>query len=158
MALTVDKNYEAVRRIILATNKIDGAYYYFAKCLGINENTLAFLYALDDGRPHSQKEISDEWLIPRTTINTIVKSLVAAGYITFDPEQHTKEKTIILTESGRNYTDNLLKALYAGEEHAIKDTLQRFPPEFVSALEHFSKSLHNELGRIMRERKQPAGT
>ncbi len=152
------KNCEAVRRIIQATNNIDGVYYYFAKHLGINENTLAFLYALDDGRPHSQKEISDEWLIPRTTINTIVKSLVAAGYITFDPEQRTKEKTIILTQSGRSYTDGLLRTLYAAEERAIESTLERSSPEFISALEDFSRSLHDELDRIMGEKRQQAGT
>ena len=91
---------------MLATNQIDGVYYFLAKKLGVNENALAFLYALDDGQPHSQKEISDAWLIPRTTIHSIVKMMQKEGYIQFCTEQHKKE--IILTEKGQKYTDSLL--------------------------------------------------
>lgn len=81
---------------------------FLAKKLGVNENALAFLYALDDGQPHSQKEISDAWLIPRTTIHSIVKMMQKEGYIQFCTEQHKKEKAIILTEKGQKYTDSLL--------------------------------------------------
>ena len=134
----MDKNYETVRRIMLATNKIDGVYYLFAKKYGINENTLAFLYALDDEAPHSQKEISDEWVIPRTTINSIVKKMLADEYVMFLAEPHTKEKNIVLTEKGRSHTDSLLNRIYLAEERAIIDTLERFSSEFVTALEYFS--------------------
>ena len=72
----VEDPYEAVRRLIIAINKIDGSYYFYARKLGVKENTLALLYELDDGHPHSQKQISEDWQIPKTTINTIVKQLV----------------------------------------------------------------------------------
>lgn len=137
----MDKNYETVRRIMLATNKIDGVYYLLARHYGINENMLAFLYALNDERPHSQKEISDEWMIPRTTINSIVKNMLSDGYIAFTGEQHTREKMIILTEKGSAYTNKLLNGIYLAEEQAIIDTLQDFSPEFVAALECFSDRL-----------------
>ena len=150
----MDKNYETVRRIMLATNKIDGVYYYFARRMGINENTLAFLYALDDDKPHSQKEISEEWQIPRTTINTIVKNMMADGYITFDPGQHTKEKTILLTDNGRSYLDKLLEKVYLAEEQAIKATLEKFSSEFVTALEFFGERFTSELNKNIQEQKE----
>lgn len=144
----MDKNYETVRRIMLATNKIDGVYYLLARHYGINENTLAFLYALDDGKPHSQKEISDVWLIPRTTINSIVKTMLFEGYIAFEGEQHTKEKALVLTEKGRSYTSRLLNDIYLAEEQAIIETLQNFSPEFVTALEDFSNRLRAGFDKI----------
>ncbi len=137
----MDKNYETVRRITLAINKMDGAYYLLARHYQINENTLIFLYALDDGHPHSQREISDEWLIPRTTINSLVKKLLSDGYIAFTGEQHAKEKALILTEKGRAYTSSLFHEIYLAEEQAITNTLQNFSPEFVTALESFSEQL-----------------
>lgn len=145
----MDKTQEAVRRIIWAINKIDGVYYYFARHLGINENALTLLYALDDGRLHSQKEVSDEWLIPRTTINTIVKNMVSDGYIAFDSKQHTKEKAIMLTEKGRDYVDELMRSIYSAEENAMQDTLQQFSSEFILALEHFSDCLYREYSRTI---------
>lgn len=152
----MDKNYETVRRIMLATNKIDGVYYFLARYYGINENTLAFLYALDDGKPHSQKEISDVWLIPRTTINSIVKNMLSDGYVAFIGEKHAKEKMLLLTEKGRQYTDKLLKDIYLAEEQAIIDTLEKFSPEFVAALEYFSSRLRTGFDEIVcsKEKKE----
>lgn len=145
----MDTNYETVRRIMLATNKIDGVYYLLARHYGINENTLAFLYALNDERPHSQKEICDEWLIPRTTINSIVKHMLSEGYIAFAGKQHAKEKMILLTEKGIAYTDELFNNIYLAEEQAIIDTLQKFSPEFVTALEYFSSRLRAGFDEIV---------
>lgn len=153
----MNKNYETVRRIMHATNKIDGVYYLLGKKLGINENTLAFIYALADGKPQSQKEISDEWIIPRTTINSIVKTMLAKGYIMFCSEQHTKEKSIVLTESGRKYADRFLADIYVAEEKAIMRTLQNFPPEFVCALEDFGNRLNEEFHQIFLHNKEQNG-
>ena len=146
----MDKNYETVRRLMLATNKIDGVYYLLARHYGVNENTLAFLYALDDDKPHSQKEISDQWLIPRTTIHSIVKNMLKDEYIVFTGEQHAKEKAIMLTEKGRAYASKLLKGIYMAEEQAIIDTLQNFPREFVTAVEFFSDRLQTGFDEIVR--------
>lgn len=138
----MNENYEAVRRIMLATNKIDGVYYLFGKNYGVNENTLAFLYALADGNPHSQKEICEEWIIPRTTINSIVKTMLKDGYIAFGKEQHAKEKALVLTDRGRKYADRFLTDIFSAEEKAILETLEQYSPEFISALEDFSERLH----------------
>ncbi len=155
----MDTNYETVRRIMLAINEIDGIYYYFARHLGINENTSAFLYALADEKTHSQKEISDEWLIPRTTINTIVKNMVADGIIAVGSEQCAKEKAISLTKKGKEYVDRLFDDVFAFEEKAIKDTLQKYSFEFVEALEYFESRLWEGFNRHIRgkEKKQFEG-
>ncbi len=152
----MDQNYETVRRIMLSTNQIDGVYYFLAKQLGVNENMLAFLYALADGKPHSQKEICDKWLIPRTTINSIVKTMLSDGYIMFSEHRHAKEKTLVLTKVGQEYTDKLLADIYLAEEHAIVETLKQYPTEFVLALEDFSSRLYGEFQKMYRYKKEPA--
>lgn len=80
------ENFAEIRRLMLATNRIDGAYYLLSRKLGVKENILALLYALDDEKPHSQKRICEDWLFPKTTINTIVQELVQAGYVTLRRE------------------------------------------------------------------------
>lgn len=137
-------NEELVRRIVLSTNKLDGVYYLFAKYYGLNENTLAFLYALNDSKTHSQKEISDEWFIPRTTINSIVKNMLANGYINLVNEAHTKEKSILITAKGSTYINNLMTKIAVIEEKVIADTLAKFSPKFIEALEFFSHRLQTE--------------
>ena len=96
----MDNAFEAIRQLMTAFNKIDGSYYFCAKSLGVKENTLAVLYALDDGLPHSQKQLSEEWLIPRTTVNTIVKELEKEGY----DQGRTAKKTGLQPFVVRNYS------------------------------------------------------
>lgn len=141
----MENHSEALKRIMLAVNRLDGAYYFFAKRLGVNENALAFYYALADGEPHSQKEVSDQWLIPRTTIHSIVKSALAEGYIQFTLPRKAKEKTMVLTHRGRAYVDDLLAQINIAEEQAIQSTLERYSPEFITALEYFSGCLSQGL-------------
>ena len=74
-------------------NKMDGLYYLAARRLGVKENALVLLYTLNDGQPRSQKQLSEELLIPKTTINTIVKEYMDAGYVTLVPANHSREKT-----------------------------------------------------------------
>lgn len=150
----MDDCVEAIRRLIISINKIDGNYYYCARKLGVKENTLALLYALDDDKPHSQKQICEDWLIPKTTINTTIKELIAAGYITLLPEKQTREKAILLTEEGKTYTRGLLKIIYTAERKALKKTLQEFTPEFIDAFDCFATHLCAEFDKQRTDQKE----
>ena len=130
-----------IRRIMISVNVIDGACEMIAKKIGIKENTLSLLYALDDGKPHSQKKISEEWLIPRTTINTIVKECIEAEYILLNSEKNTKEKTICLTEKGRGYVKQILGQVYELEEQAMQSVVKTNSSDFIEALAHFAENL-----------------
>ena len=119
-------NYEKIRRLMLASNQMDGGYYLFARKAGIRENTLALLYALDDGHPHSQKQVCEEWLIPKTTINTVVRELLRKDYITLGAAGPTKEKTILLTQRGRQYADEIMEEIVRAkidQNPAVKERL-----------------------------------
>jgi len=145
-----------IRRLMIAVNQVEGLYYSAAKKLGVKENTLTFLYALDDGKSHSQKQICDEWFIPRTTINTIVKECVKAGYITLVNENHSKEKKVAITEIGKTHAKEVLQAVYHAEQNAMIETLAEFTPEFVAALEQFVENLQKEFEQqIIHQLKKP---
>lgn len=137
----MEDSYEAIRRLMIAINKIDGGYYFCARKMGVNENMLALLYALDDGKAHSQKQICEDWLIPKTTINTVVRELTQAGYITLVPGEKRREKIICLTEEGKKYTHSLVEKFYVAEQEALGETLENFSPEFVDAMDCFARNL-----------------
>lgn len=137
-----DEDEEMIRRLVEATNRIDGSYYFFARSLGVKENALALLYALDDGRAHLQARISEEWLIPKTTVNTIVKEMARAGYVRLEAGEDAREKALRLTEQGQAYARDVLRTVYEAERQALRETLQAYPPEFVQALDYFSQRLH----------------
>lgn len=134
-----------VRRLIVAVNRLDGLYYQFSKKQHTNENTLALLYALDDGKPHFQKQICEEWLIPKTTINTIVLECVAKGYILLTETEHKREKTLLLTEEGRAYAATLLQPLYRAEQAAMEHLGEDAQKKMIEAMELFTEQLQDEL-------------
>lgn len=143
----MDQTERAIRRLMLATEKIDGAYYLFARRRGAKENELTLLWALDDGEVHSQSQICHDWLIPKTTVNTNVKELAAAGYLELLPAADGREKQIALTPKGRDYAARVLRGIYAAEQAAMRQTVEAFSEEFVSAMESFADRLCEELGR-----------
>ena len=130
------------RRLVAALNIADGTYYRWARRSGITWHTLSLLYALDDGQPHSQKQICEEWLIPKTTINTVVKTCQEAGYITLQamPDQ-PRQRQICLTEAGRAHARQVLESLYQVEDRAMEATLRRFPESFVPAMAYYAAQM-----------------
>jgi len=140
------------RRLILALYNIDEVYYLNEAKKKLSDAELSVMYALDDGLPHSQKEISKEWLVPKTTVNTIVKRWEKEGLLTLSPiPGKRREMHIMLTDAGREYAKGFMGFLYKAEDKALKKTLDKYSDEFIEVLEFFGESLKEafdeELGK-----------
>lgn len=140
-----DIRYE-IRRLMIAVNRIDELYYRALRMLNVKDNTFVLLYAISDGKSHSQKQICEEWLIPRTTLNTVVKECVNKGYIQL-VAQGNKEKEIVLTESGKAFAASILTPIFAAEEKAMESL---YGKGLVEQLECFTERLDSEF-RLLKE-------
>lgn len=101
--------------------KIDTFYAEFAKKKHVKSTILWVLYALNDGKEHTQKEICDTWELPRTTANTVVKELEADGMVTLSQIKGKKREMLVsLTEAGKQYAEDTLSDLYALESHTFE--------------------------------------
>lgn len=143
---------ENARRLIVALYNIDEIYYLSECKKKLSDAEFTVMYALDDGKPHSQREISQEWLIPKTSVNTIVKRWEKDGLLTLTPiPGKRREMHIMLTDAGREYAKSFMSFLYRAEEKALKKTLEKYSDEFIDALTFFGASLKEafaeELGK-----------
>lgn len=138
---------EAIRRIMISINKIDELYERVQRKAGAKGNTVWVLYALDDGKPHSQKQIYEEWLIPKTTLSTIVKGLESDGYVRLEiiPGQR-REMNIYLTEAGKKYARQVLDSFYQAEEEAFGQIENARMLSY--ELENFCKKLEEAFDRL----------
>ena len=128
---------ERAKRITRAVFNMDKAYSLQKKSR-VLEAELCLMYALDDGQPHSQKEISDKWLLPRTTMNTITKRWEREGFLTLIPIRgKRREMQIVLTDAGKQHAKNVLAVVYRAEDRALAKTLERYPDQFIEVLEYF---------------------
>lgn len=130
------------KRLILALYNIDETYYASEKKKRLSDAELCIMYALDDGKPHSQKEICDEWLVPKTTVNTITKKWEAIGFLIQTPIQgKRREMQITLTEKGKEYAKEFMAFVYRAEDKALAKTLEKYSDSFIEAIEFFGTNL-----------------
>lgn len=117
----------------------------WAKRHGMSCNTMMTLYALGQSRKCTQKQIADEWLIPKQTVNTVIKELERLGYISFEPLPGSKQKVVCLTESGRAYADSCLHELYEIESSALRSLGQPLTDIFIECNLAFVERLDEEV-------------
>lgn len=84
--------------IFIETNK---AYNELASKVGLSYNQMVILYYLQSHNNVTQKNIVNDMLIPKQTINTILNNWINAGYISFENKLTKKNKIILLTEFGK---------------------------------------------------------
>lgn len=124
-----------------ALYRVDSFYDEFAKQSNVSSALLWVLYALNDGNSHTQIEISTDWELPKTTVNTVVKDLQKSGYIELIPiKGKRREMSIILTPSGKEYADTILSVLYKKEAEVYKE-LSTKEREIIEVLEKIAREL-----------------
>lgn len=97
-------------------------YTEWAKAHGISVSCLLTLTAIDEGGDDcTQKKISQRWLIPKQTVNMILKDFVNKRFVELHSMQGDKRnKRIKFTTAGREYADTILSELRKVELSAIK--------------------------------------
>lgn len=123
---------------------VDSFYDEFAKQSNVSSSLLWVLYALNDGNSHTQIEISNDWELPKTTVNTVIKDIQKQGYVELVPiKGKRREMSIVLTESGKAFADSVLSDLYRKEEEVFK-LLSPKEQEIVMVLEKLARKLKEE--------------
>ena len=127
-----------------ALYRVDSFYDEFAKQSNVSSALLWVLYALGDGNPHTQIEISNDWELPKTTVNTVIKEIQKDGYALLVPiKGKRREMSIVLTESGKKFADNVLSDLYKKEAEVFK-SLSSEEQEIVKVLKKLAKKLKGD--------------
>ena len=138
----MEENRQIMRALATAMNRIDQMYCDDVTRIGVKASELWLLYALDDGAPHSQKQICQEWGLPKTTLNTTLKQAEAKGYLTLVPiAGKRRERQICLTAAGQAYARQVLRPIYGAEDAALQATLDRYGPAVVAALDRYGPAV-----------------
>lgn len=143
-------NRQDIRDIMIFVNSIYQTYSEIAKKLIIKEDLLSLLYALDDGKSHTQSDICKLWNIPKTTINTIVQECKDQKLLTLEESKtNRKEKYLKITEYGKIYSNEILSAIYEIENKAYDSCKEN--TNYLDFLQAFAKSLDNETNNYFTE-------
>ncbi len=129
-------------RLAVAIYKIDGAYDRFAKDKKVKPNTMWVLYALGDGKAHTQRTLCKEWQFASSTVNTIVKECQEAGYVELRQIiGERREMEIILTEKGKEFSSLILSPVYEAESRLYDSYFGGKGEDFLSGIERFGDEM-----------------
>ena len=135
-----------IKMLVDATNRIDHTYLVKGRSMAVKPNIVILLYALANEENLSQSKLHNEWLLPLSTINTIVSECRSAGYITLEPiPGKRRECRLRFTPKGREFARLILAEIHAAEEKAMAETIARFSPDFVEALDFYARTFHRAL-------------
>lgn len=106
-----------LRELFNIFNETNKAYNELASKVGLSYNQMVILYYLQSHYNVTQKNIVNDMLIPKQTINTILNNWINAGYISFENKLTKKNKIILLTEFGKKELE--LKITFVMDKEAI---------------------------------------
>lgn len=122
-------------------------YGEWAKKNGMSYNRMMILYVLDRGGGCTQTQITQGWMIPKQTVNTVVKELERKGCVRLQAGRDQKEKQVCLTESGKALAREKLEELYQIEERAMAAIGPDLCQALVDANLAFAEALAAEVHR-----------
>lgn len=97
-------------------------YEEWAKEQGLSMNGYLILYSFYDETDFpTQKSISQKWMIPKQTVNTILKDYMQRGYVeAVSMPEDKRNKILKLTESGRAYANKIIGKLQEKELYVMQ--------------------------------------
>lgn len=100
--------------------KFRGIYSAWSYEHGISYNEMLVLYTIREQGYCTQKQICDNYLLPRQTMNHVFTVLRNQRILQYSKENSIgKEKAYILSEQGKEYAAPFLESLDAAESRAI---------------------------------------
>lgn len=128
--------------------QVNALYVRWANKHNIGYPEMMVLYALTTMGEMSQKEISDGFGLIKQTVNTVVRSLKKNGYITLKSnEKDKREKTVVLTEIGKQYCDEKIEPLLEAETRVYRKIGYERIKESQDTMELFNALFEKEIER-----------
>lgn len=125
-------------------------YIDYAKQYGLTAPALFILEKLYTATDDvSQQDISDDFLLPKQTVNSIVKKFIEQEYIMQIPMQNCKnKKSLCLTEKGLNFCKKCIPPLLKAEKNAFNKLTLEEQKLYLSIFRKIIDSKKEELNLI----------
>ena len=106
------------------------------------------------GRPCTQKEICNDWLVNKQTVNSAAKKLIEEGYIDIAPSpENSREKLLVFTEKGKFLAMRTVGKLIEAERRAFEGLSEEEQNEAIRITQKLYEILKKEFLTIKGEQE-----
>lgn len=100
--------------------KFRGVYSAWSQKHGISYNEMLVLYTIRDCGYCTQKQICESYLLPKQTVNHVIRVMLENGLLCISPNNSTgREKAFVFTGKGNEYAKPFLASIGEVEEKAV---------------------------------------
>ncbi len=119
---------------------IDSVYEYYAKQHGLNSTTMYLLHIIFTSESCTQKQICDIMMLPKQTVNTIVRDYQNKGLLeTTESPEDRRHKHIRLTQQGKDYCKQILPPVEEAEAYALEQFSEDERSMMFTLMEKYSR-------------------
>ena len=112
------KLFDNVNRAII---KFRAIYFEWSRRHNISYHEMLVLYTIREKGYCTQKQICDNYLLPKQTIHNIISNMRENGILIYDESLSVRrEKVFVLSEKGREYAAPFLESLDLVESGAME--------------------------------------
>ncbi|WP_416191828.1 MarR family winged helix-turn-helix transcriptional regulator [Neisseria sp. CCUG12390] len=127
---------DEIGRLISGSRQL---YEQWTKARGINYNTLAVLYGVLHYPDCTQKNICENWGLPKQTVFSVCRQLAQQGRLKFAPDPNDKRgKTLHLTEDGLAFAQPIIDQIRTVETAVIGAFGEQEMTELIRQLQRFT--------------------
>ncbi len=133
-------------------SKISVALYHkVALSFGVSDSSLSVLYALLEAEtPCSQYDLSNDWFIPKQTINSTIAALQKKELVSLSPIAGTKnKKSIALTDAGKEFVESTVGKLRDAELRAFMELTPEERELYIRLNQKYNQALVENLERFL---------
>lgn len=124
-------NQTQLARLAELTASLDSTFESYAKTQTVLLSEMFILYSFYHKKSLTQKDICDEWALPKQTVHTICKNLINQSFVEMhDNPSDKRAKLLSLTDTGENYAKSIIAPLLEIENN----TAQSFGTERLDKL------------------------
>jgi len=137
---------QMLRSVNIVLSRTNGLYKMWFQGRGLNEYLIRTLYALYMEPSLSQKEISDNYMIPSQTVNNSVKTLEKEGCLELTQDRSDRRrKEITFTDCGKKYAEEALSPIIELDRRVIRRMgLKKFQ-QLIETLTAYAEALRQEI-------------
>lgn len=148
------ETYDFMKKIGESSNRVNDFYFKWCKANGISYNEMAVLYVTLKDKNATQKTISQEWSLPKQTVNSIVKKMKENNLIILEKsENDAREARLALTQKGIDLAVPLVEKLLAVETRILSSLGEEKLSMFLKYFEEFCCVAEKELKNSVRSDK-----
>lgn len=137
---------KSIKAITSAVDRTDYLYEKWAKKQGVNNYVSRIMYMLYLSGVNRQKEMVENYSMPKQTVNTVITELQKKGYIILIPDENDKRSKIIkLTQEGINYANKIVTPLLDCEIRVLKKMGTQRVEMLIDTMNQYADLLETEM-------------